>query len=171
VNAGVSAPATPPPRATRTLCACLNARAAVEKRVSTARHHTARDATIPVRRRLQDPGSIVKGAPSNVRRLRYSGRYGAGEVYIARDPQTGEYELVESDSVPAEVGRGAVTDELLAERLIEARKVEGGVTLDTLRKAGGVKGTRADAMAKTLVSEGRLVQRKVRGGFRYSAAA
>ncbi|MFN8977676.1 MAG: hypothetical protein ACK5X3_05735, partial [Pseudomonadota bacterium] len=92
-------------------------------------------------------------------------------VYIARDPQTGEYELVESDSVPAEVGRGAVTDELLAERLIEARKVEGGVTLDTLRKAGGVKGTRADAMAKTLVSEGRLVQRKVRGGFRYSAAA
>jgi hypothetical protein len=115
--------------------------------------------------------SIVKGAASNVRRLRYSGRYGAGEVYIARDPQTGEYELVESDSVPTDVARGAVTDELLAQRLIEARKVEGGVTMDTLRKAGGVKGTRTDAMAKKLVSDGHLIQRKVRGGFRYFAAA
>ena len=115
--------------------------------------------------------SIVKGAPSNVRRLRYYGRYGAGEMYVARDPQTGDYELVESDSVPTEVARGAVTDEQLAERLIAARTVEGGATKEVLRKAGGVKAVRTDGMVEQLVNEGRLTKERVRGGYRFFAAA
>jgi predicted ATP-dependent serine protease len=115
--------------------------------------------------------SIVKGAPSNVRRLRYYGRYGAGEMYVARDPQTGDYELVESDSVPTEVARGAVTDEQLAERLIAARKVEGGATKEILRRAGGVKAVRTDGMVEQLVNEGRLTKERVRGGYRFFAAA
>lgn len=115
--------------------------------------------------------SIVKGAPSNVRRLRYYGRYGAGEMYVARDPQTGDYELVESDSVSTEVARGAVTDEQLAERLIAARKVEGGATKEGLRRAGGVKAVRTDGMVEQLVNEGRLTKERVRGGYRFFAAA
>lgn len=131
------------------------------------RGHTSTGAAVDIIASI----SIVKGAPSNIRRLRYSGRYGAGELYIANNPQTGDYELVESNSVPTEVGRGAVTDEVLAERLIEVRKVEGGATKEVLRKAGGVKAVRTDAMAELLVNEGRLTKKRVRGGYRFFAAA
>ncbi|MCA2992391.1 AAA family ATPase [Gemmatimonas sp.] len=114
--------------------------------------------------------SIPKNAARNVRRIRFGGRYGAGELFVARNTD-GDYDQLEDGSITPEVARGAVTDDLLAARLIEARKAEGGVTMDTLRKSGGVKGTRTDAMVKKLVSDGLLVQKKVRGGCRYFAAA
>ncbi len=115
--------------------------------------------------------TVPKGAPANVRRIRFNGRYGAGDLLVARDPQTGDYDLVDADVVPSDVARGEVTDEILIERITQARMVEGGATKDALRKAGGVKGTRSDAMVETLVLDGSLSKRKVRGGYRYFAAA
>jgi hypothetical protein len=112
-----------------------------------------------------------KGAPSNVRRIRFTGRYGAGDLLVARDPATGDYEQVDADVVPLEIARGAVSDEMLAQRLIDARKVKEGATKEVLRTAGGVKGVRTDAMAEKLVNEGSLTKTRVRGGFRYFAAA
>jgi len=65
--------------------------------------------------------TLPKGAPSNVRKIRYNGRYGAREMLVARDPDTGDYEPAEADSVATEVERGGVTDELLAKRIAKAR--------------------------------------------------
>jgi|GEM_PF-2509103 len=115
--------------------------------------------------------TLPKGAPSNVRKIRYNGRYGAGEMLVARDPDTGHYEPAEADSITREVERGGVTDELLAKRILEARNAAEGATKDLLRKAGGVKGVRTDAMTEKLVLLGRLTKKGVRGGFRYFAAA
>lgn len=115
--------------------------------------------------------TIPKSGDPNTRRIRYGGRYEGGVMHVTRDPDTGDYDLVDGEAVSQEIGRGQVTDDILAQRILDARRVEGGATMDTLRRAGGVKGTRTDAMVKKLLFEGRLVQRRVRGGFRYSAAA
>lgn len=114
--------------------------------------------------------SIPKNAPSNVRRIRYNGRYGAGDLYVARNADTGDYDLVESESIPAETVRGSVNDDLLEKRILDARTVEGGATKETLRKAGGVKAVRSDAVIEELLVDGRLVKKKVAGGYRYLAA-
>jgi predicted ATP-dependent serine protease len=113
--------------------------------------------------------SIPKNAARNVRRIRFGGRYGAGELFVARSAD-GDYDQLEDGSITPEVARGHVTDEMLMQRIIEARQVEGGATKDRLRKAGGVKATRADAMIERLVAGGRLNKRPVRGGFRYAFA-
>ncbi|MCC6244972.1 MAG: AAA family ATPase [Gemmatimonadaceae bacterium] len=107
----------------------------------------------------------------NVRRISYTGRYGTGQIFVDRDDATGDYRLADAAEAPTATARGAVTDAQIAERLVSARKVEGGVTKDQLRKAGGVKGVRTDAIAERLVAEGRLAKKKVHGGYRFAAAA
>jgi hypothetical protein len=115
--------------------------------------------------------SIPKNGDPTIRRIRFSGRYGAGEMNVSRDMETGDYQLLANDAVAPEVVRGHVTDAILAERILKARKVDGGETKDALRKAGGVKAVRADAMIERLLAEGRLSKNRVRGGFRYTFVA
>lgn len=114
--------------------------------------------------------SIPKGAPANVRRIRHTGRYGSADMYVARSSESGDYELVEGDSVPTDVVRGASTDDQLIERILKARCIEGGATKRMLRTAGAVQGSRTDGAVNKLLTEGRLVKQQVRGGFRYATA-